>query len=108
VKVFDNQNRNMKMAKRISARVGEYKDKESGEMKGEYVQVGVILEGDKGEFVLLDPGVSLSGILARQNHMEWLNGGQVRGNVMAGIYEDQPKQQPQQAKPQSGYGNRKG
>jgi len=97
----------MKMAKRISARVGEYTDKE-GKVCGEFAQIGVILENDKGEFVLLDPGVSLSGILARQNHMEWLKGGQVRGNVMAGIYADEPKQPAQPAKPQSGYGQRKG
>lgn len=93
------------MSKRISAKVSEYQDKETGDIKGEYVQIGVILENANGQYVLLDPAVSLSGVLARQNHLEWLKGGQVRQNVMCGIYEDEPKQ-PQQTKPKAGYGNR--
>jgi hypothetical protein len=107
VKAFDNQNRNMKMSKRLSVKVGEY-EAQDGTIKGEYVQIGVILENSNGEYVLLDPAVSLSGLLARQNHLEWLKGGQVRANVMCGIYEDEPKQAAQPAKQQTGYGNRKG
>lgn len=82
------------MAKRISAKVGEYPDpQDQSKTKGEYVQIGVILNNDNGEYVLLDPSVSLSGVLAKQNEMEWKKGGQMRGNIVCGIYEDQPKNQ---------------
>ena len=84
------------MAKRLSAKVGEYQDKQTKETKGEYVQIGVILNNENGEFLLLDPSVSLAGVLAKQNALEFKKGGQIRENVMCGIYEDQPKQNNQQ------------
>mgnify|MGYP003629576426 CR=1 FL=1 len=78
------------MSKRLSAKVGEYQDKQSNEMKGEYVQIGVMLSNNNGDFLLLDPTVSLSGVLAKQNALEFKKGGVMRDNVMCGIYEDQP------------------
>jgi len=84
------------MSRRLSARVGEYQDKQTQEIKGEYVQIGVILSNDKGEFLLLDPTVSLAGVLAKQNALEFKKGGVMRDNVMCGIYDDQPKQNNQQ------------
>ena len=90
------------MSKRLSAKVGEYQDKQTNETKGEYVQIGVILNNDNGEFLLLDPTVSLAGVLAKQNALEFKKGGQIRDNVMCGIYEDQPKQNNQQ---QGGFSN---
>jgi len=92
------------MSKRLSAKVGEYQDKQSGETKGEYVQIGVILNNDNGEFLLLDPAVSLAGVLAKQNALEFKKGGKIRDNVMCGIYEDQPKQNNQQQN-QGGFNN---
>ena len=82
------------MAKRLSAKVGEYE--KDGETKGEYVQIGVILNNDNGEFLLLDPSISLSGVLAKQNALEFKKGGQFRDNVMCGIYEEQ-QSSPQQS-----------
>ena len=81
------------MAKRLSAKVGEFKDKQTGDTKGEYVQIGVLLQGNNGEYLLLDPTVCLSGILARQNVLEHKKGGIMRDNVMCGIYEEQNNQQ---------------
>lgn len=92
------------MAKRLSAKVGEYQDKQTKETKGEYVQIGVILNNESGEFLLLDPSVSLAGVLAKQNALEFKKGGQIRDNVMCGIYEDQPKQNNQQQN-QGGFSN---
>lgn len=80
------------MSRRLSAKIGEYQDKQSGETKGEYVQIGVILNNNNGDYVLLDPTVSLSGVLAKQNALEFKKGGVMRDNIMCGIYEDQPKQ----------------
>tara|TARA_R110000744_G_scaffold105561_1_gene201725 strand:- start:2819 stop:3145 length:327 start_codon:yes stop_codon:yes gene_type:complete len=84
------------MSKRLSAKIGEYQDKQSGETKGEYVQIGVILNNNNGDYLLLDPTVSLAGVLAKQNALEFKKGGVMRDNVMCGIYEDQPKQNNQQ------------
>lgn len=92
------------MSKRLSAKVGEYQDKQTDETKGEYVQIGVILNNDNGEFLLLDPAVSLAGVLAKQNALEFKKGGQIRDNVMCGIYEEQPKQNNQQQN-QGGFSN---
>jgi len=82
------------MARRLSARVGEYE--RDGQTKGEYVQIGVILNNANGDYVLLDPTVSLSGVLAKQNALEYKKGGVMRDNVMCGIYEYQNNQQQQQ------------
>ncbi len=83
------------MPKRLSAKVGEYIDKE-GVTKGEYVQVGVLLQGNNGEYLLLDPSVSLAGIMAKQNALEYKKGGVMRDNVMCGIYDEQNNNQQQQ------------
>jgi len=53
------------MSKRLSAKTGEYT--KDGETKGEYTQIGVILQNDNGEYLLLDPTINLAGVLAKQN-----------------------------------------
>jgi len=53
------------MSKDLVIKVGEYTNKE-GEVKGEYVKLGVVLSGDNGSYVLIDPTVSLSGCLIKQ------------------------------------------
>lgn len=75
------------MAKRLVAKVGEYQ--KDGQTKGEYVKIGVILDNQNGEYVLIDPSVSLAGILAKQNAMAANAGQPMRDNVMAGIFTDQ-------------------
>tara|TARA_R110000744_G_scaffold104925_1_gene200713 strand:- start:1764 stop:2093 length:330 start_codon:yes stop_codon:yes gene_type:complete len=93
------------MSKRLSAKTGEYQDKQSGETKGEYVQIGVILNNNNGDYLLLDPTVSLAGVLAKQNALEFKKGGTMRDNVMCGIYEEQPKQNNQNNSSQGGFNN---
>lgn len=78
------------MAKRLVAKVGEYQ--KDGQTKGEYVKIGVILENQNGEYMLIDPSVSLSGVLAKQNTMAANSGQPMRDNVMASIFTDQNQQ----------------
>lgn len=78
------------MAKRLVAKVGEYQ--KDGQTKGEYVKIGVILENQNGEYMLIDPSVSLSGVLAKQNAMAANSGQPMRDNVMASIFTDENQQ----------------
>ena len=77
------------MAKRIVAKVEEYQ--KDGETKGKYVELGVILNNENGDFILLDPSVSLSGALAKQNAMEFAKNGQMRTSVMCSIFDNDNK-----------------
>ena len=79
------------MAKRIVAKTGEYQ--KDGATKGEYTKLGVILSNDNGEYMLLDPCVSLGGVLVKQNALAAKSGGQQRDMVMVSIFEDDNQQQ---------------
>ena len=83
------------MAKRIVAKTGSYQDKQTNETKGEYTKLGVLLNNDNGDYMLLDPCVSLGGVLIKQNALAAKTGGQQRDMVMVSIFEDdnQGKQQ---------------
>jgi hypothetical protein len=88
------------MSKRISAKVGEYTNQQN-ETKGKYVNLGVILSNQNGEFMLLDPTVNLSGVLQLQNQMDLASGKQASDRIMCGIYQDQPQGQQAPAQPQA-------
>lgn len=98
------------MAKRLVAKTGEYQNQQ-GENKGEYTKLGVVLSNQNGEYILLDPSVSLAGILAKQNALAMKKGEQVRDNVMISIFEDENQNQQQgnnqgyQNQQQQGYQN---
>jgi len=88
------------MTRKISAKVEVYQN-DQGEQKGRYVNIGVILSNDNGEFVLLDPTVNLSGVLQKQNMMNHKAGKKIGTSVMCSIFDDsqqnnQQNQQPQQ------------
>ena len=89
------------MAKRLVAKTGEYQ--KDGQMKGEYAKVGVVLSNQNGEYMLLDPAVSLSGVLAKQNALAMTKGEKIRDNVMISIFDDE--NQGQQQNQQGGYQN---
>jgi hypothetical protein len=91
----------IKMSKQLKARTGSYE--KDGQTKGEYVTVGAILSNDNGEYALLDPSVSLAGILVKQNAEAQAAGKPTRTNVMCSIFDNdnqkqssQPRQQAQQ------------
>ena len=69
------------MSKKITAKTGTYQ--KDGETKNRYQDIGVILSNANGEYILLDPGVSLAGILAKQN----ATNGENRSNVMCSLFE---------------------
>lgn len=70
------------MAKRLTAKVGTYE--KDGQTKGRYVDLGVILSNNNGEYILLDPSVSLAGVQAMQNAMA----DRPRDKVMVSIFEN--------------------
>jgi hypothetical protein len=98
------------MAKRLVIKTGSYM--KDGQEKGEYTRVGVMMDGDNGPYLLLDPCVNLAGCLTKQNMMNHKSGKQVRDSLLVSVFEDdnqhqrpqqgqQPTQQRQQA--QGGY-----
>ncbi len=98
--------------KRLSAVVGEYTDKQSGQQKAEWANVGVIGVSQKGkEYMLLDPSVSLAGILLKQNVLAANKGEKLSDMVMISIIDEQQQnnQQPQNnQQQQQGYNNNQG
>ena len=94
------------MTKRLSVKIGEYE--KEGKMVGEYQEVGVILQGDDGEYVLLRPEVSLAGLLAKQNIMALNKGVNQRDMITCGIYDNSSnntnQSQGQQQGQQGGFG----
>jgi hypothetical protein len=90
--------------KKLSAKIGEYE--KDGQTKGRYVEVGVIMQGDNGEYALFDPTVNMAGVLAQQNVMAMQKGEKLRDRVMCSVFDQE--QQPQQGysgyqQPQQGY-----
>ena len=83
------------MAKqRLAIKTGEYTNQQ-GETKGEYTRLGVIMDGQNGQYLLLDPSVSLAGCLAKQNRMNHKAGKEVRDSLMVSVFDDSQNQQQQ-------------
>lgn len=74
------------MVKRLTAKIGEYE--KDGQTKGRYVEVGVILSNDKGEYILMDPTVNLAGVLTLQNMMNHKAGRKTGDRVMVGVFSE--------------------
>lgn len=92
-------NKEYRMNKKISAKIGEYTN-QSGEIKGRYANLGVILSNDKGEFMLLDPTVNLAGVLQLQNQLDLKQGKDQSDRIMCGIFQEQQQGQQQQGQQQ--------
>jgi hypothetical protein len=85
------------MTKRISAVVGEYTNKE-GQQKAEWANIGIIGIGigkNGKEYILLDPSVSMAGILVKQNVLAQKRNEQPSDMVMVSPFEDVPQGQQQ-------------
>lgn len=70
------------MAKKLMAAVGTYK--KDGQEKKKYVEVGVILSNDKGEFAILNSEVDLAGVALKQRILNPNS----KGDVMCGIFSN--------------------
>jgi hypothetical protein len=94
--------------KKLSVRVGEYQGQD-GSTKGRYVNIGVLMQKDGKEYILLDPTISIAGLAQQQNVQAMKNNEQFRDRVMVGLFEEDNQQQsaPQQnynQAPQQQYG----
>lgn len=74
------------MVKRLMAKVGTYE--KDGQTKGRYVEVGVIMENQNGEYALFDPSVNLAGVLMQQHAMAQQTGGRSGDRVMVSIFDN--------------------
>lgn len=79
------------MAKRLTAKVEEYQ--KDGQTKGKYVEIGVLMDGQNGEYLLLDPSISLAGVLAKQNALAATKGQPPRSSVMVSVFDNSQQQQ---------------
>ena len=91
------------MAKRIVAKIGTYE--KDGQTKGEYAKLGVMLNNNNGDYMLLDPSISLAGVLARQNVMALSAGAEQRDMVMVSIFDDDNQGQNNNQGQQQGFQN---
>ncbi len=83
--------------KKLTAKIGEYQ--KDGATKGRYANIGVMMpSNDGGEFMLLDPTVSLGGIFALQQAYNATQGKAPSDRIMVSVWEEnqQQGQQPQQ------------
>lgn len=83
--------------KKLLLKTGTYTNNQ-GETKNNYVELGVILQGnDGGEYAIIEPTVDLAGVLIKQNTQALKDGKEVRDSIMCGIFDKQQNnQQPQQ------------
>lgn len=91
------------MAKRIAAKVGTYE--KDGQTKGEYVDIGVILSNNDGEYVLLNPTVDLSGVLMKQRILAQETGKTSGASVIASVFDSDRQQNSGQSNSQGGNQN---
>jgi len=73
---------------KLVATVDKYTDRDGNERK-RYVTVGHLHEGDYGDYITLDPSVSLGGVLAMQK----INGITKRedSRIFVNLYDPQPR-----------------
>lgn len=89
--------------KKIVAKVGQYTNAQ-GETKNNWVDVGVIMENQNGEYIMLNPTVDLAGVLIKQRIMAQKTNGKSGDNVMCSIFDEstrteQPAQNHQRSQP---------
>ena len=100
--------------KKLLAKVGSYQ--KDGQTKNKYVELGVVMSNDNGDFILMNP-VSLSGILIQQNIEAAKQNKPASDRIMVGMFDNSNQgtqqqggggYQPQQPQPQAAYGQQAG
>lgn len=74
------------MVKQIKAKVGTYE--KNGETKGVYVDIGVIMTNQNGDYALIDPTVNLAGVLLQQQIHANKTNGKSGDRVMCSIFDN--------------------
>lgn len=74
------------MVKRLMAKVGSYE--KDGQTKGRYVEVGVIMANQNGEYALMNPSVDLAGVLMQQRIHAQQTGAKSGDRVMVSIFDN--------------------
>jgi hypothetical protein len=74
----------------IAVKVGSYVDS-TGQKKNRYQNIGAVMQGDSGPFILLDPLINLAAVPREEG----------KDRVMCSLFEprDEKGQRPQQGKP---------
>jgi hypothetical protein len=86
------------MSKDLTVKVGTYKDKGTGQDKGEYVRIGTTLSNDNGEYILMDIGVDLAGLYIKQSKMNREAGKETKGSsLMVSVFERESRMSNQQS-----------
>ena len=89
------------MTKRLSAVVGEYT--KDGQQKAEWQNVGILgVDKNGNEYVFLNDGISIAGLLVKQNVLAGKRGEQPRDMVMTKVYDDNSQSQQQGGYQQQG------
>ena len=88
------------MVKKLVAKVGTYE--KDGQTKSEWLTVGVMLENDNGPYILLDPSVSISGALTRQNIAQHKAGKKVSARLMVSVFSEDDGDRRSGGQPPSG------
>ena len=83
------------MAQKLLVKTGQYES--NGEAKNRWQNIGVLMETEKGPYLLLDPTVNLAAVLTLQNMNAHKNGGKVGERVMVSVFEEDQQQRPQAA-----------
>lgn len=78
--------------KKIVAKVGQYTNAQ-GETKNNWVDVGVIMENQNGEYIMLNPTVDLSGVLMKQRILAQKTNGKSGDSVMCSIFDESNRQE---------------
>lgn len=87
--------------RKLSAKIGSYE--KDGQTKSRWQSLGVIMEKDGGEFLLLDPTVNLGAVLMLQRIEAQKTGHKPGDRVMVSIFSDDDRAErntaPAQASP---------
>lgn len=73
------------MAKKLTVKVDEYT--KDGQTKGVYRDIGVLMDGENGQYILMDPDFNPAGMLMRQNTMNMKAGRQRNERIMVSLFE---------------------
>ena len=76
------------MTKKLMAKIDTCQ--KDGKQKGKYIEVGVILSGQHGEYALLRPHIDLAGILVQQRLSDPQKAGK---SVLCSIFNDDYQQE---------------